>query len=421
MAAATCMVRVNRDPGKNFIFYKYIVINCICNICFQGRIREGKDMARKGISMKKAISWMVVSLLCLFAAAMALGAQGGKAPAPTISWKCCLSQRSEFYAGDEAVRIADNVLLYQRVNGGWLKGIDMAVILSEKDKDELLKDNNKGNSTLDNSATHTQIRYLAKVYSATKLERIKQGFLKGVDYLLEAQYDNGGWPQRYPLLSGYSRRITFNDNAMIGAMSVLRDIAEKKPDYTFVDEGRRRKAKVAVQRGIECILKCQIIVDGRRTAWCQQHDEKTFEPKHARIYEKKSICGNESVGIVRFLMEIDNPAPEIVKAVQGAVAWFDRVKLTGIRQVNKPDDSERGYDKVIIEDATAPPIWARFYEIGTNRPIFCGRDGKVKYTMAEIEHERRTGYAWYGYGPAELLTRDYPAWQKKWAPKKKRT
>ena len=303
--------------------------------------------------MKKAISWMVVSLLCLLVVGMVLGAQGGKTAAATIPWKRCLSQRGEFYGGDEAIRIADNVLLYQRVNGGWLKGIDMAAVLSEEDKAGLLKDKDKGNSTLDNSATHTQIRYLARVYSAAGLERIKEGFLKGVDYLLEAQYDNGGWPQRYPLLSGYSRRITFNDNAMIGAMSVLRDIAEKKGDYTFVDEGRRRKAEEAVKRGVGCILKCQIVVDGKKTAWCQQHDEKTFEPKHARIYEKKSICGNESVGVVRFLMGIDNPNKEIVDSIQSAVAWFDRVKLTGIRQVNKPDDSERGYDKVYLNPIEA--------------------------------------------------------------------
>jgi PelA/Pel-15E family pectate lyase len=368
--------------------------------------------------MRTATHWKVLGLLCLFVAAMVLGAQGGEKPVRIISWKRCLSQRGEFYAGDEGIRIADNVLLYQRVNGGWLKGIDMAVVLSEEDKAVLLKDKDKGNSTIDNGATYTQIRYLAKVYSGTRLGRFRQGFRKGMDYLLEAQYDNGGWPQRYPKLSGYSRRITFNDNAMIGVMRVLRDTAEKKGDYRFVEEGRRRKAKEAVQKGVECILKCQIIVDGKRTAWCQQHDEKTFEPKHARIYEKKSICGNESVGIVRFLMGIDNPTEEIVDSIQSAVAWFDSVKLTGIRRINKPDDSEKGYDEVIIRDETAPPIWARFYQIGSNRPIFCGRDGKIKYAMAEIEHERRTGYAWYGYWPAELLNKDYPAWQKKWAPKK---
>ncbi len=361
---------------------------------------------------------MVMGLLCLFLATMASGEQGGRKSSSVISWKRCLSQRSEFYASDEAIRIADNVLLYQRDTGGWPKGIDMARILSDGEKARIRSRKSRQDSILDNGATHTQIRYLAKVYSASRIERFRQGFLKGVDYLFDAQYDNGGWPQRYPNPSGYSRYITFNDNAMIGAMSVLRDIAERKSGYTFADEGRRRKSQEAVQKGVECILKCQIIVDGKRTAWCQQHDEKTLEPRPARIYEKVSICGGESVGIVRFLMSIDNPTEEIIEAIQSAVAWFDRVKITGIRQVNKPDDSERGYDKVVIKDTTSPPIWARFYEIGTNRPIFCGRDGKIKYSMAEIEQERRTGYSWYGYGPAELLSRDYPAWQKKWAPKK---
>jgi len=403
---------------KSFIFCQDVVINCIYILSFQGQIQEGKRMSRKGISMKKTTHWMVMGLLCLFTTAMAFGEQGGKTPIAPISWSRCLAQKSEFYAGDEAIRIADNVLLYQRNTGGWRQNIDMARVLSEKDKAQLRKDKNKEDSTLDNGATHTQMRYLARVYDATRLERFKKAFPKAVDYLLRAQYPNGGWPQRYPNLRGYARYITFNDGAMIGAMTVLRDIAERKPGYTFVDESRRRKAEEAAQKGIECILKCQIIVDGKRTAWCQQHDEKTFEPRPARIYEKVSICGCESVGVVRFLMSIDNPTEEIIKAIQGAVAWFDRARLTGIRQVNKPDDSQRGYDKVVIKDVTAPPIWARFCQIGTNRPIFCGRDGKIKSSLAEIEHERRTGYAWYGYWPASLLTRDYPAWQKKWAPKK---
>jgi PelA/Pel-15E family pectate lyase len=375
-------------------------------------------MFRKGIRMKKAIHGMVIGLLCFFIGVVVFGSQGVKRGVKAISWGRCLSQRDEFYAGEEAIRIADNVLLYQRSSGGWAKGIDMARVLSDGDKKRIGSSKNRDDSILDNGATHTQIRYLAKVYDATGLERFKRGFLKGVDYLFEAQYDNGGWPQSYPNPGGYSRYITFNDGAMIGAMSVLRDIADKKGGYTFVEENRRERCEKAVRKGIECILKCQIIVDGKRTAWCQQHDEKTFEPRPARTYEKISICGGESVGIVKFLMSIDNPTKEIVESIQSAVAWFDGVKLTGIKLIRKVDQSERGYDKVVVKDTTAPPIWARFYQIGTNRPIFCGRDGKIKYSMAEIEHERRTGYSWYGRGPSELLSRDYPAWQKKWAPNK---
>ena len=377
-------------------------------------------MFRKGVSTKKLALLIVTILLCLFAV-IAPGAQGQKKPVAAISWSRCLSQKPNFYAGDEAVRIADNVLLYQRNTGGWQKGVDMARVLSEAERTKINKAKTKKDSTLDNGATHTQMRYLAKVYNATRLERFRQAFLKATDYLLEAQYHNGGWPQFYPWQghADYSRYITFNDGAMIGAMSVLSDIAKKKNQYAFVDEDRRSRAEKAVQKGIECILKCQIIVDGKRTAWCQQHDQITFEPRPARSYEKISICAGVSTGVVKFLMSIDDPDSDVIEAVQSAVAWFDRVKLTGIRQIKKPDKSlERGYDKVIVKDATAPPIWARFYQIGTNRPIFSGRDGKIKYHLAEIEQERRTGYAWYGYWPAELLARDYPTWQKKWSPEK---
>jgi PelA/Pel-15E family pectate lyase len=128
--------------------------------------------------------------------------------------------------------------------------------------------------------------------------------LQSADYLFAAQYANGGWPQYYPKLEGYYRHITFNDNAMIGVMTLLRDISEQRPDYAFVDVSRREKAAGAVRKGIKCILDCQIIVDGKRTVWCAQHDEVTFKPAPARTYEKASYSGSESAGIVRLIVFI---------------------------------------------------------------------------------------------------------------------
>jgi len=351
-------------------------------------------------------------LLCLFVLVVVPGTYG-----QTIPWKRCLDQPPEFYATEQAIRIADNLLLYQRDSGGWQKNIEMAPVLSEQEKTELRKAKTSNDATLDNSATRTQIRYLAIVYQATGFERFKKAFLKGLDYVLQAQYDNGGWPQRYPNPTGYSKHITFNDGTMIGVLNLLRDVVEKNSPYIFVDEQRRNRAEKAVQKGIECILKCQIIVNGKKKAWCAQPDEKTFVPRKARSYELPSISGAESVGIVRFLMSIDKPGPEIIEAVQAAVAWFDEAKLEGIKQIQKQDQSTpRGFDKVIIEDASAPPIWARFYDIETNKPIFCSRDGIPKATLAEISYERRNGYSWLGYYATDLLAKEYPAWQKKWAP-----
>ena len=309
----------------------------------------------------------------------------------TIAWADAQSKPADWYASAEAMRIADNLLLYQRDSGGWPKNIDMAKPLDEKDLADLRRDRKSNDSTIDNGATFTQLSFLARVVTAQPQERHRESFLKGFDYLLQAQYPNGGWPQFYPDLEGYYKHITFNDNAMIGVMKLLRDVAAAKPAYAFVDEARRARAAKAVEKGIDCILKTQVIVNGRRTVWCAQHDEVTLAPAAARKYELVSLSGGESVEIVRFLMAIKNPSPEVVEAIESAVAWFK--------------DSQ-------VKDPEGKPSWARFYEIGSNRPIFSGRDGRVKYNLSEIEEERRTGYAWYGDWPAKLLKEDYPAWKK---------
>ena len=130
----------------------------------------------------------------------------------------------------------------------------------------------------------------------------------------------------------------------------------------------------------------------------------TLEPRGARAYEHPSLSGAESAGIVRFLMTLPEPSPAVVQSVPAACQWFADVKLEGLRQVR------RDGDKVIVQDPAAPPLWARFYEIGTNRPIFSGRDGVIKYALAEIEHERRNGYSWYGEWGEDVL-KEWAKWK----------
>jgi PelA/Pel-15E family pectate lyase len=324
-----------------------------------------------------------------------------------VEWKACLKQKPAWYAGEQGVRVAENVLLYQRDSGGWPKNLDMAKPLDNSEKKKLAKEKTQADSTIDNGATCTQLLFLARVFNATKTDRFRDAFLRGLDYLLQAQYENGGWPQFYPKPTGYRMHITFNDNAMVNVMSLLRDVAKGNEPYAFVDVDRRTRATKAVEKGVRCILDCQVRVDDKRTAWCAQHDEKTLQPAKARAYEHPSLSGLESVGIVRFLMSIEPPEPEVIEAVKGAVAWFQAAKLTGIREETKDGD------KIVVADPAAPPLWARFHEIGTNKPIFSGRDGVIKYSLAEIEHERRTGYGWYTTAPASLLEKEYPAWENR--------
>jgi PelA/Pel-15E family pectate lyase len=367
------------------------------------------------VRLRNSIAALTLLLLLAAAACESPRVSPAFAAQTLPSWKECLNQTAEWYGGPDAAKIARTVLEAQHPTGGWAKNTDWTKPLSASQM-AALKGANE--ATIDNGATHREMVFLARVGSATKdgalREQSQVAFLRGLDYLLKAQYDNGGWPQFYPLRKGYYTHITFNDDAMIGVLRVLRDIGKGKPEYAFVDAGRREKCTRALDKGITCILKCQIRVDGKPTAWCAQHDETTFAPAPARIYEKASFSGSESVEVMRFLMETENPSPEIKAAVNGAAAWLEKAKLTGIRVERKNDPSQpKGWDRVVVPDPNAPPVWARFYELSTMRPIFCGRDGIVKYSLAEIEHERRTGYAWYTERGASILATEYPAWKKR--------
>ena len=314
----------------------------------------------------------------------------------------------------ESRQIAETILLYQRDSGGWPKNYDRKEKLSKKERSKVLSEKNKNDAMIDNGATHTEIRLLVETHNVTPDKRFRDAAIKGITYLLRAQYDNGGWPQRFPEPQGYAKHITFNDNAMVGVMSLLRDISGDRKRFSFVSQDLRAQCEQAIERGIRCILKCQIKVNDRRTAWCAQHDEKTYQPRKARSYELPSLSGNESVEIVHFLMQIDKPSQQVVAAIDGAVTWFEKSKLEGIKQVRVEDPTKPGgHDKVIVKDAKATPMWARFYDIKTNNPIFCSRDGIPRKTLAEISYERRNGYSWLGHYASDLLAKDFPAWEKR--------
>ena len=149
--------------------------------------------------------------------------------------------------------------------------------------------------------------------------RFQQAFLKGLDHILEALYPTGGWPQFYPPSNHYHRHITFNDGATVNILRLLLNVSYSS-NYASLKVGYGTKAKAAIAKSIECILKTQIKQDDKLTVWCAQHDEKTYEPKWGRAYEPPTLSGSESVGIVRFLMSVEDPTPEIVAAIEGAIA-----------------------------------------------------------------------------------------------------
>ncbi|MCW1924976.1 pectate lyase [Luteolibacter arcticus] len=284
------------------------------------------------------------------------------------------------------------VLSWQSPQGSWPKNKDTTTKPYDGKRDKL-------EGTFDNKATTGELRLLAHAFKSTGDDIYRDAFLKGFEHILEAQYPNGGWPQFHPPGEGYHRHITFNDGTMVRLLELLHD----SQGYDFIDNARKRKATEAFDRGIACILKCQIVIDGRPTVWCAQHDEVTFAPAKARAYELPSLSGGESAGILHFLMSLEKPSPEVIRAVKAGVAWFDSAKLTGIRF------ERSGGDGRVISDPSAKPLWARFYDLETGKPFFCDRDGVKKATVAEIGKERRKGYAWYGNW-GDSVQREYGKW-----------
>ncbi|WP_235893248.1 pectate lyase [Flavobacterium franklandianum] len=319
-----------------------------------------------------------------------------------------------WFATTEAKAVAENVLLYQRNIGGWPKNTQMQTPLTEAEKQKIiaLKPITK-ELTTDNRATTQEMLFLSKMYAQVPDERYKNAFLAGLDYLLKAQYENGGWPQFYPLKKGYATHITYNDDSMVNILNVIKEYVDKTDYYSIKPpEATIERAKIAFDKGIECILKTQYKQNGLLTAWCAQHDEATLLPANARAYELASLSGKESAKIVLLLMSIENPSPEIITAVNSAVTWFEKTKITDLRQERVAVPNSKIMEKVMVKDANATPLWARFMELSDNTPFFCDRDGIKKASIAEIGQERRTGYAWYTNEPKEVLKK-YPAWKKK--------
>lgn len=321
------------------------------------------------------------------------------------------------YQPSQVREIVDNILLFQRDNGGWPKDYDMTAVLTDDQRQQVLATRSKQDTSFDNGNIHSQVEYLAKAISQHPDPVWKSACLRGFDFMLAAQYPNGGYPQRFPDPRGYPAHITFNDGVMIGVLNVLHSAAEGASHFEWLDKERREKAREAVDRAIGCILQCQIRVQDELTGWCQQHDETTFEPRPARTFELASLCPQDTTEIVYFLMRQPSPSAELIQAVDSACSWLSTVQINGFRveKVTAPRESFPGYDSdkdvVVIADSDARPLWARHYEIGTNRPIFAGRDAVKRYALAEIERERRAGTAWYGHWPEKLINRDYPKWR----------
>lgn len=315
------------------------------------------------------------------------------------------SELTKAASGMDIDQYAYNMTTWQISNGGFYKAMadKYKSAYSGGQKSEWRAKDGSDLGTIDNNATIQEMRLLAVRYKETNNNNykvaFKTSFNKAVNFLLTMQRSKGGLPQVWPKRGNYSDQITLNDNAMIRAMVTMMDIANKTSpfDSDIIDEATRSKMQGAMDKAIDYLLKAQIVNNGNLTVWCAQHDTNSLAPVGARAYELPSKSGNESMGVVWFLMNWPEQTEAIQKAVKGAIAWYKKNKL-----------KDKAFSKTAgVVDKAGSSLWFRFYEVNSDDYFFCDRDGASTKTQdfMKISEERRTGYQWAGdYGSAILST-----------------
>ena len=262
----------------------------------------------------------------------------------------------------EAAKAAADALVWgQLESGGWDYKIDFDPEESQRwyyrhDKGKVDPGRRRNTSTLDDNNTQSALRFIMAVQNTTKDEKYLSAVKYGLDFMLESQFENGAWPQRYPLASsGYSRWYTFNDNDINDCISVMLDAYHIYGDEKYMD---------SVKRCGDFIIASQL--PEPQAGWAQQYNYD-MKPASARWFEPAAVNGAATPRNIRTLIDLylEIGDEKYLKPIPAAINWLERSRL---------------------EDGR----WARFYELGTNKPLYVNMDRKVVYDFVNI----RPGYSW---------------------------
>jgi PelA/Pel-15E family pectate lyase len=297
---------------------------------------------------------------------------------------CFHATRDEFYYR-AAMEVANGLVAAQHPAGGWNYLHDFAGEASTRRWYDTIGKNGwrleefqhyYGNATFDDAGTSEASQFLLRLYLERRAQTLRAPLERAIRFVLDSQYANGGWPQRYPRVDGeldYIRHITFNDDVAGENIKFLLMVYQ-----TLGDE----RALASIRRAMDIFLATQ--QSAPQAGWGLQHHVETLRPVAARTYEPESLTAHTTyVNIAQLLNFYEWTAEErFIARAPEALAWLDSVRLAD--------------DQVRMPGRHYPT----FIEIGSNR--------------ARIVHRRGSNVAngeyYWDYNPEKPITH-YSQWR----------
>ena len=224
----------------------------------------------------------------------------------------------EQYLLDAAHQTALALVKGQLQSGGWDYLIKFDANARKKYAYRVEPSNPKGRNvtTLDDDTTQAALRFLMRVDRALQFKdkRIHEAVEYAWRQLLDAQYPNGAWPQRFsetpdaadfPVMKAgypdawsreyvkqdYRSYYTFNDNTLADMIETAFEASEIYPDDPRFEKAARKAG--------DFIMLAQM--PQPQPAWAQQYNAK-MQPAWARKFEPPSVTGGESQGVLSILL-----------------------------------------------------------------------------------------------------------------------
>lgn len=269
----------------------------------------------------------------------------------------------------DATREVTKALVWgQREIGGWDHRVDVAHL--EPDKSAPIR--RKGRCTFDDDITQGALKFLIDADSVLNEAWLTDAIELGLRFMQKSQFDNGAWPQWYPLRGGYHNYYTYNDHAINDCIAVMlkAHAAYDRPEYL-----------ASAERGGDFIIISQL--PKPQAGWAQQYSHD-MKPAWARSFEPPGVCSAVTANNIRTLVQlyVYTKKDKYLSPVPAAIDWLEKSKISD-------------------------NLWARLYEVGTNRPIYGDRmDGhKVYYDYEKVSRKERSSYGWHGeYGITSAIS-----------------